>query len=480
LPLYHDRPETGGFFASAEFIYWRQTNTIGNQIIAVRGFQDTDGSIQQAINTVNATAATPAGQPVTVITVPGSVIPGKKFGSQAVALSTNELTGQNNYMPGIAFSLGWRFADGITVEFSWHHLQYNKLSAEASFVPQGGSVGLDQADSFLFSPVFNFPPEFSGPLNKIGVTSNTALTSSGAAATITPTPITGTFFGTGGFTLFSGTATASSTGAVLVPGAAPGIWNGATTMTEEFAQKFDSYDLIGRIPIYQDDCFRCYGLVGPRFAWFWEKFSWRTVALEAALPGGTASASVTLPNVTFTPFSTVTTGGIVTTTFLPIITGGTATATAGAAQTPAAALTDATDVALYSNIVSNRMYGPLIGGGSELYLGQGFSLSLDVRTSLLVDIVKERAKYELGDHSISIKRARTDYTLVPELDAIVNLWWYPIEGVEVRFGYDIMTFFNTVASPSPVAFDYGTMDPGWQKGTFRLIDGLQAGISFIF
>src|SRR5262249_2821708 len=45
LPLYHDRPEKGGFYAAAEFMYFRQTNPLDHQVIAVRGLLDFDGSI---------------------------------------------------------------------------------------------------------------------------------------------------------------------------------------------------------------------------------------------------------------------------------------------------------------------------------------------------------------------------------------------------------------------------------------------------
>src|SRR5262249_47929863 len=45
LPLYHDRPEKGGFYAAAEFLYWKMKNPLDNQIIAVRGLLDFDGSI---------------------------------------------------------------------------------------------------------------------------------------------------------------------------------------------------------------------------------------------------------------------------------------------------------------------------------------------------------------------------------------------------------------------------------------------------
>src|SRR5262245_51418455 len=53
LPLFHDHPERGGFYAAGEYLYWRQTNTLKPQTIAVRGFDDVDGSLQVARNFLN-------------------------------------------------------------------------------------------------------------------------------------------------------------------------------------------------------------------------------------------------------------------------------------------------------------------------------------------------------------------------------------------------------------------------------------------
>src|SRR5207244_3658510 len=138
------------------------------------------------------------------------------------------------------------------------------------------------------------------------------------------------------------------------------------------------------------------------------------------------------------------------------------------------------DVAIYTNIVSNQMYGPVIGCGSEWYLGCGFSGSLDLRAALHIDVVKERARYERQDKAIANKRSRSQYVFVPELDALANIMWYPFEGVEVRVGYDFMNFFNTVSAPQPVDFNYGALAPNWEKGTYRFIDGFHAGIGFVF
>jgi len=43
-------------------------------------------------------------------------------------------------------------------------------------------------------------------------------------------------------------------------------------------------------------------------------------------------------------------------------------------------------------------------------------------------VVKERVKYELGDRSTEAKRSHDEFTYVPNANANVNLWWYPIEG----------------------------------------------------
>jgi hypothetical protein len=125
------------------------------------------------------------------------------------------------------------------------------------------------------------------------------------------------------------------------------------------------------------------------------------------------------------------------------------------------------------------MYGMHVGLGSEWYLMWGLALSVDVRVAALIDVVKERAKYERGDHAVTTKRSRTEYEFVPEAQANVSLWWYPIEGVQIRGGYDIMAFFNTISAKNPVTFNYGGMDPHWDSTT-RILNGINFGIAFTF
>jgi hypothetical protein len=196
-------------------------------------------------------------------------------------------------------------------------------------------------------------------------------------------------------------------------------------MTISFVQRLSEYDLNARIPIFETDFCRCYGLTGLRHVSMWEGFKWRTVSQDFQ---GQANQD---------------------------------------------------DVAIYDNIVSNQMYGPTVGVGNEVYLGHGFSFSLDLRAALMVDFVHEIVKYQRADFSTEAKRGAKQYTVVPELDAICSAWWYPIEGVQVRVGYNFLNFFNTISSPNPVSFNFGNLDPGYSR-TYRFIDGINAGIGFIF
>jgi hypothetical protein len=358
----------------------RQTNPLKSQTIGVRGLVDFDGSVVADLN----------GQPfetTTGLTVifPGMRVPGTFIGSGRPALQTDDVHGPQTYTPGFNVTLGWRFESGVAVEATWWHLFDAKYSAEATLVPPNLQAGQILEETFLFAPVFNFPNQYSGPPFKIA-------------------------FGDAN--------------------AVYGIWNGASIMQLFFVQRFDQFDLTGRIPIFQTDCTRCYGLIGPRLDWFWERFTWRTIALDSA---GQASGQ---------------------------------------------------DVANYSNIVSNRLYGVHLGCGYEYRLGDTpigtFATSLDLQAAPMIDIVKERAKYELGDRSTAAQRARTEYQASGELQGQFNLWWYPVEGIQVRIGYDAMGFFNTVSSPYPVDFNFGRLNPGWRDNTFRFLDGINAGIGIIF
>jgi len=267
---------------------------------------------------------------------------------------------------------------------SWLYLVENRYTATASIIPPNYLVGHDLAETFLFSPVTNFPPNYAGESNRTG----------------------------------NGN-----------PGSIFGIWNGSSEQSIELVQRFDQVDMTLRIPVWQNETHRQYALFGPRFVGIWERFKWRTVSSDVT---GAASSD---------------------------------------------------DTAYYMNTVSNMMYGVHVGGGHDWWIGNtpigGFSVSLDGEAALFYDFVKERAQYELGDRSTAATHNRNTYSLVPELQAKLSVWWYPWEAVQVRLGYDFMAFFNTKSSPEPIDFNFGTITPKYES-TFRFYNGLSFGVGFVF
>jgi hypothetical protein len=205
-----------------------------------------------------------------------------------------------------------------------------------------------------------------------------------------------------------------------------GVWDAASLAQISFVQREEAYDLIWRKPIVEEENYRFSSLVGPRFFWIWEKFAWRTT------------------NFGFT-----------------------------GSDGPSA---------LYTNIDSNRMYGWNIGCSQECYLGQGFACQLDTSFAPFLNIIKERAKYETGlkfSRAAENKRARTDYTFVPELEAKLSVMWYPTEYVQLNLGYNFMAFFNTVNAQRPVDFNYSSLDPKYDRVT-RFFDGLSVAVVIVF
>jgi len=364
-PLGHPRYEDGGFFFATEFVYFQQTNPIGHQIVAIRGFVDTDG-----------TAVAPGN---------GPEAPGTFHGSGATALDVHQLEhGSDNFTPGFNLVGGYRFQNGWVLQVSWLYFLENRYDAGASLIPPSYNVGHQLADTFLFSPVTNFTPNYAGESNRTG----------------------------------NGN-----------PGAVFGIWNGASEETIELLQRFDQVDFTLRIPVWQNDTHRQYALFGPRFVSIWERFTWRTVSEDVT---GASSSD---------------------------------------------------DTAIYTNTVSNAMYGVHVGGGHDWWIGNtpigGFSVSLDGEAALFYDFVKERAGYELGDRSTKDNHNRNTYAVVPELQGKLSVWYYPWEAVQIRLGYDVMAFFNTISSPEPIDFNFGSISPAYQS-TFRFFNGLSIGVGLVF
>src|SRR5262249_23122865 len=162
------------------------TNPMHGQVIAIRGFQSTDGAS------------------------PGAP-PGAFFGSGDPALDVAQVSGPNSYIPGYRFGLGYRFSDGTVVEGFYTHLFNVRYVAAATLLPRTfpppGQLDPALANTFLFSPVFNFTLDWAGP---------------NLPAVAGANPL-------GNF----------------------GIWNAASEMTERFEQHLDRYELRFRIPVFE-------------------------------------------------------------------------------------------------------------------------------------------------------------------------------------------------------------------------------------
>src|SRR6185312_9648683 len=145
-PLGSTHPEMGGLFLAGSYIMYNQTNTLQSQPVAYRGFVATDDSVLGAAGSA-----------------------GTFVGSRNVALDVNQVTGPYTFVPGFQLEAGWKFGDGsaLTATFWWITSAQYRADATLAQPIGNGLIRSDQADTFLFSPVFNFPSDFAGAPNKV-------------------------------------------------------------------------------------------------------------------------------------------------------------------------------------------------------------------------------------------------------------------------------------------------------------------------
>lgn len=369
-PIPTGRAGTAGFYTSGEFVTLTTSRALGNQTIAYRGLVDSTGNI--------------------------TGIPGTYVGSGVPAFTTNDF-GRTSFAPGFNVELGYRFEDGTRIYAKYLQVFDNSYEATASLVPPLFRSRVDLADTFLVAGVYNFPPEFAGPRFKTQYDLDSAGLESGF-----------------GFNTY-------------------GVWNAASVMSFEYTQRYQEAEIGGRVPLLQTEYSRVYGLAGGRFAWFHERFKWRTVSYNLS----------------------------------------------GVAEPQ--------DQAWYTNTLSQRLYGPFVGCGHEVFVANQLSLSVDLTGALLLGVVKERAKYKnesfipVGTiNPVANRRGQDEYTVTPNGNLSGNLWWYPIEGVQVRVGYSAMTYFNTKYMKEAVGFNYGAIDPEYGTKAFRIVHGVNVGLGLFF
>jgi len=352
--------------------------------------------------------------------------PGSFFGPRPLveALNTNDL-GRGSYAPGYSITMGYKFDDGTAFYATFAQLFDVKYSAGVSAIAPGYQFGNNLLGTFLSSGVVNFPSQYNGPVG-IGDPGDTAIDQPAQVGIVNIPNAPIIVIRPDGTTIVVPSPPDQLVLTNQTPGNTAGIWNAADVMDIQFLQRYTQAAIGARTPIYETDYSRVYGLAGGQFNWFFERFTWRTTDLDVL----------------------------------------------GGARPEWAAT--------YSNTLSQRMYGAFVGCGHEVYLGNNFGLSLDLTAAILLDIVKQRVKYERADDTTQAKRSQNDYAIVPNLNANLHLWWYPIQGVQMRVGYNAMTFFNTWRMDQAIGFDFGRIDPVYDKGYFRFLQGLDVGIGFSF
>jgi len=364
VPLPLANPGGHGFYTFAEMVYYAQSWTLGDQIVAYRGLVDAQGVLTGA--------------------------PGLYLGSGVPALTTAEF-GRRTFLPGLNIGVGYKLEDGTSFHARYLSLGRQDYNRSATLVPPSFRSRLDLADTYLVSNVYNFPSQYAGPAVK---------------------------------TAFEGITLPD--GRIVPDGTFYGIWNGASTMTITYTQRYSEAEIGARSPLFTTEYSKIYAMAGGRFNWFFERFKWYTQSQDLA--GNTG----------------------------PIF------------------------QATYENTLSQRMYGPYLGFAHDVYLGNRFAVSSELTGALSLSVNKERAKYSLDDDSISAKRSRNDFTLVPQVGGSINLLWYPLAGVQMRVGYTINTFWNTRNIQDPIGFDMGAIEPVYSNQTFRMIHGLNVGIGVFF
>ncbi len=248
LPLYHSRPDTGGFFVSGSYSMYRQTNPLKSQTVAFRGFYAIDGTNLGPQSISN-------GQIVASDLANGTFV-----GSMADALNVNSVSGPSTYMPGFKIESGWKFEDESSITASYLWLAKANYASTASLIPQNLKIGADGSDSFVSSPVYGYPTQYAGPLNDIFAGADPELVRQGGVSSTVNIPTAdGSTIPVRGF---------------ATPNAAYGIWNAADLMTLEFTQRSQQFELTYKKPVFETDDYRLSALVGPRFFWIWERFKW--------------------------------------------------------------------------------------------------------------------------------------------------------------------------------------------------------------
>ena len=267
-------------------------------------------------------------------------LPGIYVGSGQPGLTTDKL-GRTNYFPGYNIELGYKFEDGTRIYAKYLQLFQANYNDGATVATQYSRSNTSLTDTFLVAGVFNFSPQFAGPQQKTiyDFQPQTFQPQQIVLNDVVQTTIT---------TVGPPPSTITTTATEPVRGHdpradEPDVRAGRVQPRVQHLRHLERGGHDGHpvqpvvprprsaagLPLFQTDYSRVYGLGGGRFDWFFERF----------------------------------------------IGGRTTTSTATAPRRPGRR---------YNNTLSQRMYGPFVGCGHEVYLGKRFSLSLDLTAAALL------------------------------------------------------------------------------------------------
>jgi hypothetical protein len=133
----------------------------------------------------------------------------------------------------------------------------------------------------------------------------------------------------------------------------------------------------------------------------------------------------------------------------------------------------------YTNKMSNKYYGGQAGVGTESYIGNGFAISFEGKAGVLAEVSKATVKVIREDLAVGLRKSDNQTSVTAMFQAGAYLWWYPMEGIQARIGYEFLGVLGSRRAPEPIDFDLGKLAPIYEK-LFLRVDGVTAGVAFIF
>lgn len=420
IPLMWDHRDEGFFFA-VEGVAMRINNPMQGQVIMRRGVYDYQGLIRGTGDdfVVFQDPDGPAG-PIapTFVTTLRSLrgTPGQFVGSGETALASDTGT-RDLFQPGVRLTLGYRLRNGIAFEAQYWGQTAARNRAYAGIISPFGGTGTDDLNSFISAPFYNFSPYFAGPQRDIVGDVNTDIVPPGSTG-ITYTP--------------AAPADLIQFGGYVQP--AYGIFNGAENASISFTQKFKSFEANVRVPVSQFEGTRTYWTGGFRYISTEERFRLRIEDLgldEDPVVGGSDSR-------------------------------------------PEWAMR-------YTTKIKNRFYGLQTGVGGEAYLLNGFAVSVDGKVGLLAETSRMSVTVQRLDlqNGVGLRNTNNQINMAGLVQGGAYLWWYPAEGIQVKFGYEYLGIIGARRSPEPIDFDLGRLNPR-VRNTYLSIDGIVFGVGMAF